>query len=101
MDIDINDITGDIDSDDSERIFAMSDLSMIAIHDRFLQCSVLDRTAIDIDFAVFVWSEGECSIADDTIDDDIVVVVIDAIELMWSIFFESLEDSGLHITGSW
>ena len=36
MDIDIDHVAGDVDTNDRKWIFAMSDLSMIAVHDRFL-----------------------------------------------------------------
>lgn len=74
-------------------------LSTISVHDRFLECSVLDRTSVDIEFAIFIRPEGECAIADDTIDDEIVMFMSDGVELWSSFFFEDLSYSALDIGG--
>lgn len=100
MDVDINHVTWHIDIDDSKRIFAMSYLSMITIHYCLLQSSVLDWSAVYINLAILVRTEGERGVADYSIDDNIRLIVIDAVQLLRSIFFEQLDDSGLNIVGN-
>jgi hypothetical protein len=99
MNVDVDKITSDIDSNDGKRIFPMMDLSTISVHDRFLESSILDGTSIDIEFAVFIWSECECTIADDTIDDEIIMLMRDSMKLWSSFFFEDLSYSTLDIGG--
>lgn len=70
MDIDIDLVTGQSDTDDRHRIVTWCHLSVIAIHDRFEQCSILDASIVHIDLAILCGAEGEIAITDDRIDMD-------------------------------
>ena len=71
----------------------MMDLSTITFHDRFLDRSILDRTTIDIDLAIFTRSEGQSAIANYSIDGDIIMVMTDGMKLVIPVFFEYLQNS--------
>gem|GEM_PF-5738214 len=97
MDVDVDKITGNIDCNDSQRIFTMMNLPTISIHYGFLKSSILNRTAIDIEFTIFIRSKSECTIADYTIDDQITMLIVDSMKLLSSFFPENLYYSILDI----
>ena len=99
MNIDVNEMGSNIDRNDGKWIFTMMNLPIISIHNRFLDSSILDRTAIDVDFAVFIRSEGQGTITNDSINGEIGLIKTDWAKLLCSIFFENLDYSGLDIIG--
>ena len=97
MNIDVNEMGSNIDRNDGKWIFTMMNLPMISIHNRFLDSSILDRTAIDVDFTVFIGSEGKGTITYNSIDREIGLIKIYRTKLLCSIFFENLYYSRLNI----